>query len=332
VDEFAMTGAWAGDFARRVQLWHRNKMTELEEWVAEDPNSTARVAWATLESIGSNFAAAMVDPLKLGEGAATGTVEGWLTDALRAIDLFSSMRGAVRIAGRLPETGFKSIKRIGQQLAPQNVLNAQEKMAYSNVLRDRYVLGVRAVDPATGWGSRRAAEQGIFPKPLTAKGKSQWGVTEVVEEYGDLKIVTKKRSDADLAWVWDKNRGRYLNEAEVTAEIIKPINAQLPPTMHIQHGAHFNAWQGSKGMGTLTWSEYGKLPGNPGPVALMNGSGEIGVMSAKQVKAYAQRNGLPWHPAWDKVEAIWTDVNRDALKLLTDAGQRKMLKYQNVNE
>ncbi len=263
----------------------------------------------------------MVDPLKLGEGAAQGGVEGWVTDAFRALDLFTSIRGGFRAVGRLEGATFKTLKRYGQKIAPQNVLTFREKVAWRTVLKDRYAAGVRAVDPLTGMGSRLAAEQGILPKPLTVGGKSRWGTTEALEKFGgfdDMKILNTYRSDADLAFVWDRQRGRYLTETEVQKEIIAPINARLPKHMHIQHGAHFNAWEGSAGKGTLNWENYGKKPGNPGPVALMDGRGEIKMMSAKQMKAQALRDGLPWHPYWDKVESLWLpaaiEMSRTAVK------------------
>jgi hypothetical protein len=38
-------------------------------------------------------------------------------------------------------------------------------------------------------------------------------------------------------------------------------------------------------------------------------------MTHKQVKNYAQRHGLPWHPAWDKVESAWYPLAHDLTKV-----------------
>jgi RHS repeat-associated protein len=339
VDEFAMTGAWAGDFARRVELWNKNKMAELEAWVQEG-GSGGHVAVATIASTFTNVAASLVDPLKLGEGAAQGGWEGWLSDALRAVDLFSTLHGGIGMRGMVKDASIKTLKRAGKRWAPQSLVVDIEEQAIKEVLGNRFEMGIRASDPLTAYGSQKAARQGITPKPLTVKAKSD--IYGLVEEPGFMpglgKVKTVYRSDNDVAWVYDKVQGRFLTDKEVMEQIVKPLNRRLPPENKFMHPSHFTAfsgtdpkapdifrnsdpkeiwraWGGQKPGGTLNWQDYGKLPGNPGPVGVYNGQGLQKLMTEKQVKAFAAEKGLPWHPAWDKVQSAWLPVAQGTYKI-----------------
>ncbi|MBX2997110.1 MAG: Ig-like domain-containing protein [Caldilineaceae bacterium] len=344
-------GWTAGDIARRVERWHESRMQELDAWVEEDPGDM-RSFWAALSSVPSNLLAGLVDPLKLGEGAAEGTVGGVVTDALRAIDIVSSITGGFGVLKSMREPAVKSLKKAGRFFFPQSLANKAEEGAIKEVLGSRFEMGIRAVDPFTGAGSRRAAQQGITPKPLTLKAKSDiYGIAEADEFIPGLgKVKGVYRSDNDIAWVFDKKRNRFLTDKEVMDEIVKPLNMRLGPENKFMHSSHFTAfsgvdpkaptmyqnfapkhtwraWNGQRPGGTLNWEQYGKLPGNPGPVAVYSGGGLQQVMSLKQVKSFALDRGLPWHPAWDKAQAIWGETLKESLKVGARSGALRMM-YQ----
>ncbi len=344
-------GWTAGDIARRVERWHERRMQELDAWVEEDP-SDLKSFWAALSSVPSNLLAGLVDPLKLGEGAAEGSVGGVVTDALRAIDIVTTVTGAFGVLKSMREPAIKSIKKAGRFFFPQSLANEAEEQAIKEVLGNRFEMGIRAVDPFTGAGSRRAARQGITPKPLVLKAKSDIYGIATAEEFipGLGKVKGVYRSDNDIAWIFDKKRNRFLTDTEVMDEIVKPLNRRLGPENKFMHGSHFTAysgvdpsaptlyqnfapkhtwraWNGQHPSGPLNWEQYGKLPGNPGPVAVYSGRGLSEVMSLRKVKAFALEKGLPWHPAWDKSQAIWQETLRETLKTGARSGALRMM-YQ----
>jgi RHS repeat-associated protein len=293
VEDSGPLGYTPGDIARRVQRWQREKVQILNDWMTKDP-TFIRWGLGNVAEFGLGVMSSMADSLKFGEGMAQGGWEGWISDAFRAMDLYSGISGVGRAVVRhLPNATVTTLKRVGKRYFPQALTDQIEERALAQVAGSRYIIGSRSVDPFTGHGSRKAAQQGITPKPATVKGKTGLGgvveASEICPGLGRCKAVY--RSDNDLAWVWDKKSQRFLTEGEVQEQILTPLNQMLPPNRKFMHGAHFNAfdaknpanfhsefmpsfmkgqdpkhlWRafgGSGPGGTLSWSDYGKLAGN----------------------------------------------------------------------
>lgn len=88
----------ASDIADRFDQHHAESTQFLLEWVGSNPSTGKVIAAATLATcmdVGKGF----VDVLRLGEGAAQGTVKGFLIDGLRLVSLAGPIGRAAKIAG-----------------------------------------------------------------------------------------------------------------------------------------------------------------------------------------------------------------------------------------
>ncbi|MFO1304416.1 MAG: peptidoglycan-binding domain-containing protein [Burkholderiales bacterium] len=86
--------------------WDRERKTSekaLEEWVQENPQWWA-IGVATFTSTAMELGAGMVDALRLGEGAAQGTVKGVATDAMRLLVLIGPLSKLGGVASGIART------------------------------------------------------------------------------------------------------------------------------------------------------------------------------------------------------------------------------------
>ncbi len=310
---------------------------KLEDWVVENPGLLS-VGLATVSMTGVDLLASATDVLKLGEGAAeyAMTGNGWALaeDTMRLYDLLSTLVGwggfTTEIKGSvawLKEAGHfaaaRAVKRVGLKHMAVEMSDDMAKQAYAKVAGTRYVLGTRSVDPWTRHHSNKLAQQGYMPKGVEDKEKTIRG------ELFKMKQVDKtidpgvwehirKRSDDDLAWVWDKVEQRYLGEDEVMDRIVNPINELLPPSYRLMHGAHNNSLffleRDYKLKGYPDWKQRAQkthgIIGAVGPVTELSwdGAGQLSKrqLSAQQARQVFHDQGWAWHPKWDEVKA-WSD-------------------------
>jgi RHS repeat-associated protein len=284
-----MTGA-TGDLARKWENSAADTEDILNNWVQDDPNLAKTLA-ATIVMTSMEIGHGAVDLLKFGEGFAQGDFSGVVQDLFRLADLIPAARQVNQFAQKALKKGLLHIN-------PVHIFTVSELAVTQKHLSDRYEMGVRAVDSISRAGSHEAAALGIRPKGIEVSEKSFGGV--VTDKKGQ-----QWRTDNDVAWVFDKKTGRYLSDTEVWGSASRPgllqrINAELPIEHHFRHGAHFSA--SHRRGGTLNWDDYGKKPGNPGPVVVITGGGVGRTYSAREVRNLAMstpNSQLPWHPKWD---------------------------------
>jgi hypothetical protein len=114
--EEEMTGAWAGDTARRIQRRAKEVKQELEQDVQDNPG-LLNVLKATIKATAWDLAASTSDVLKLGEGAAKGGW-GWAEDAFRLMEIIDYTKGL----GALAKHGVKAVANAGARRAAASQL------------------------------------------------------------------------------------------------------------------------------------------------------------------------------------------------------------------
>lgn len=234
VDKYAMTGAWAGDTARKIQMQLEEWQNQIKALESRDPSWSERVFTGAIH-LAIDTAYGTADLLKAGEGLAGGLekldrvfgdVNGQLTfdgeallggagdilgDAMRILELVPIVKGAVvgvaavkRFAGSMLMDTLPSLsKKVGQRIRPTSLVAPAAESAVQSLARAKgFEIAVRAGDPITSMVMRVGSALGITrPKPmhLPDRGyrKSVWGL--LWSKFRGKTVLY--HSDADLAWV-----------------------------------------------------------------------------------------------------------------------------------
>jgi RHS repeat-associated protein len=345
VDEDAMTGAWAGDTARRFQKWAAETKASLEELAMQYPNFATYVLYQQA-AFGLDVASGISGALKLGEGAAAGLdklsrvfehdANGLMTgfngelllsgagdlmgDAMRLYDLAGPgglvrgvARGSVMFGKAIVGETLPAItKKVGQKMLPMTVVAPAAERAVHRFSRETGLeIGVRAVDPITSLTSRIGASRGwSMPKPMHIKEKTVFGMTRGSN-------MQWYHSDADIAWV-RATKTIYASDGKTILlrkgayltddQVLKYVVDPLNAKLPpSMHFQHGAHFASHKAFGgPLDYTDFGKFPGHPGPVSVYSGD-SMKMMSIREVEQYAMGgNRLPWHPDWNKTKPLPT--------------------------
>jgi RHS repeat-associated protein len=334
--EVKFSGSHPASWAYAADAWAKETIKGLENDVQESPGML-NVLYATTVATGAELVSGFADSLRFGEGLAewweTGNTMALFQDIFRGVDIATTLAGAPggvskfarRTAkmwdslGNLGEAGWytlaRSVKRVGQEYAPVAMANQRALSAYQAVAKDRYVFGTRAVDPLTRWNANRLAEAGYMPKDTSVRAKTVAG--KAVKEVEIAPGVVEHQiihGDDDFAWVYDKQRGRYLTDDEFQVEIRGPVNKLLPPSYHLQHGPHntlatyyMRKYKGDMAAVTKDTVNIGAV----GPVVEMEWDAQ-GRLITKKFNADEARErfmnykqaGWFWNPGWDATKSF----------------------------
>ncbi|MBP8291524.1 MAG: hypothetical protein KAX65_02050, partial [Caldilineaceae bacterium] len=336
------SGTHAASWAYAADRWAAEKIKSLEASVQDNP-SIANVLLATTIATGAEFISGFADSLRFGEGLAewweTGNTGALFQDIFRGVDIVTTLIGvpgaaqkAWRSAGKFADASWystaRTVKRLGQEYSPVAMANEKALAAYQAVAKDRYVFGTRAVDPLTRWNANRLADAGYMPKDTSVRAKTIAGKavkeTKLADDVTEHQII---HGDDDFAWVYDKQRGRYLTDDEFQAEIRGPVNRLLPESYHLQHGPHNTLGSYYKKKLNGDMAAVGKETANigaVGPVVEMEWDAQ-GRMVTKKFSANQARErfmnykqgGWYWHPAWDETKSFAAEVGLGDLAAAT---------------
>ncbi len=210
----------------------------------------------------------------------------------------------------LSSSFYSTVKSEGLQLLPTSGAAAFERAEILAFAQNNNIeIAIRAQDPVSALVTRIGYYLRIAPKPEVDKAKSTFGLL-----FGLSGTLT--RSDLDVAFIKDLTTKEYLlgdkakalldelNETILNKRLIFNEDARTV-LASFQHGDHINALAEFGGPPYLTYAEYVKPVGSPGPATLF--SADRGIVTLSESDVYdafavaAERRGVapgylwPWN-------------------------------------
>jgi RHS repeat-associated protein len=279
-----------------------------EEVAAADPDSALAAGVAGLMHGAGTYVQGM-----LNLGAATGEVSGKLQSG-QDVTLLDAVGVAGDVATILEPVAAAvgGFRQVFKAVTPTSGAIKAEKAAIQAVAAKRGLqIAIRATDPITAVVTRVLTRAGFPAKPEALKAKSFFGIA-LAEKPGSW-LPKVYRSDLDVAWIFDINAGKYLDDVDVkeTSSQIRKLTEKAVKEDSFQHGSHMSAhWaSGAKGRGGPAATGALGSFGAPGPVNVFNGATETAA-SFEHVRTLFKGESLArnfrskemtglWHTAWD---------------------------------